>query len=146
MSLSPSPPTILSWRLINFYVHSPPSADSGRAVVSYWRKYVHNCFGGTSLTRNSVSRLKDRLDMTLIVLTELKNLEQSKINNRMSQFMGKKSFPEKKDGEKKKSKNPNIMKPGTKPKANIKSMFMAQAAATTKRKPEVSSRTDKEGG
>ena len=40
-------------------------------------------------------------------------------------------------GEKKKSKNPNIMRPGTKPKANIKSMFMAQAAATTKRKPEV---------
>ena len=29
------------------------------------------------------------------------------------------------------------MRPGTKPKANIKSMFMAQAAATTKRKPEV---------
>ncbi|XP_021372053.1 DNA polymerase alpha catalytic subunit-like [Mizuhopecten yessoensis] len=34
----------------------------------------------------------------------------------------------KKKGDKKKTKNPNIVRPGTKPKANIKSMFMAQAA------------------
>ena len=34
-------------------------------------------------------------------------------------------------------KNPHIMRPGTKPKANIKSMFMAQAATSGKRKPEV---------
>ena len=35
---------ILSWRLIMkyFYVHSLPSADSRRAVVSFWRKNVHN--------------------------------------------------------------------------------------------------------
>lgn len=45
-------------------------------------------------------------------------------------------FIEKKDADKKK-KNPNIMRPGTKPKANIKSMFMAQAA-TGKRKADVS--------
>ena len=35
---------ILSWRLgayKNFYGHSPSSADSRRAVVSYWRKNVH---------------------------------------------------------------------------------------------------------
>ena len=33
-----------------FYNHSPPSAASRRAVVSYWRKNVHevlvNCLGG----------------------------------------------------------------------------------------------------
>ncbi|XP_069119304.1 DNA polymerase alpha catalytic subunit-like [Argopecten irradians] len=34
----------------------------------------------------------------------------------------------KKKEDRKKSKNPNIVRPGTKPKANIKSMFMAQAA------------------
>ena len=35
---------ILSWRLIwnIFYRHSLPSADSRRAVVSFWRKNVHN--------------------------------------------------------------------------------------------------------
>ena len=35
---------ILSWRLIMkyFYGHSLPSADSRRAVVSFWRKNMHN--------------------------------------------------------------------------------------------------------
>ncbi|XP_052784839.1 DNA polymerase alpha catalytic subunit-like [Mya arenaria] len=42
--------------------------------------------------------------------------------------------PDKKKDDKKK-RNPNIVRPGTKPKANIKSMFAAQAA-TGKRKPE----------
>ncbi|KAK3603739.1 hypothetical protein CHS0354_023353 [Potamilus streckersoni] len=42
---------------------------------------------------------------------------------------GSKDDKKKKDGVK---KNPNIMKPGTKPKANIKSMFMAQAAVSKK--------------
>ena len=41
--------------------HSPSSADSRRAVVSYWRKNVHsvlvNCLGG--LPRNSVVRVTD---------------------------------------------------------------------------------------
>ena len=41
-----------------------PSAFSRRAVVSYWRKYVHevlvNRLGGLSLPRKSVVRLTDR--------------------------------------------------------------------------------------
>ena len=44
-----------------------PSADPRRAVVSYWRKYVHevpvNRLGGVSLPRKSVVRLTDRPDM-----------------------------------------------------------------------------------
>ena len=48
-----------------------PSADSRRAVVSYWRKYVHevlaNRLGGLSLPRKSVIRLTDRPDMTIDV-------------------------------------------------------------------------------
>ena len=47
------------------------SADSRRAVVSYWRKYVHevllNRFGGLNLPRKSVDKLTDRPDMTLDV-------------------------------------------------------------------------------
>ena len=30
-----------NWSWNNFYGHSLPSADSRRAVVSYWRKNVH---------------------------------------------------------------------------------------------------------
>ena len=41
-----------------------PSAFSRRAVVSFWRKYVHevlvNRLGGLSLPRKSVVRLTDR--------------------------------------------------------------------------------------
>ena len=44
---------------------------SRRAVVSYWRKYVHevlvNRLGGLSLPRKSVVRLTDRPHMTLDV-------------------------------------------------------------------------------
>ena len=44
---------------------------TARAVVSNWRKYVHevlvNCLGGLSLPRKSVVRLTDRPDMTLDV-------------------------------------------------------------------------------
>ena len=61
------------WSRNNFYAYSLPAADSSRAFVSYWRKYGHlvlvNRFGG--LPRNSVDRLTDLMDMTLIVLTEL---------------------------------------------------------------------------
>ena len=39
-----------------------PSAFTRRAVVSYWRKYVHE-----NLPRKSVVRLTDRPDMTLDV-------------------------------------------------------------------------------
>ena len=44
----PPPPeigSILSWRVdheIFFYGHSLPSADSRRAIVSFWQKNVHN--------------------------------------------------------------------------------------------------------
>ena len=62
-----------SWVRYPVWQHTfvSPSAFSRRAVVSYWRKYVHevlvNCLGGLSLPRKSVVRLTDRPDMTLDV-------------------------------------------------------------------------------
>ena len=57
-----------------------PSAFSRRAVVSYWRKYVHevlvNRLGGLSLPRKSVVRLTDRPDMTLDVYRGRKTIIQ----------------------------------------------------------------------
>ena len=57
-----------------------PSAFSRRAVVSYWRKYVHevlvNRLGGLSLPRKSVVRFTDRPDMTLDVYRERKTTKQ----------------------------------------------------------------------
>ena len=57
-----------------------PSADSRGAVVSYWRKYVHevlvNRLGGLSLPRKSVVRLTDRPDMTLDVYRGRKTTTQ----------------------------------------------------------------------
>ena len=48
-----------------------PSAESRRAVVSYWRKYVHEVLvyrlGGLSLPRKSAVRLTDHPDVTLDV-------------------------------------------------------------------------------
>ena len=48
-----------------------PSADSSRAVVSFWRTYVHkvlvNRLGGLSLPKKSVGKLTDRPDMTIDV-------------------------------------------------------------------------------
>ena len=48
-----------------------PSSFLRRAVVSYWRKYVHevlvNRLGGLSLPSKSVVRLPDRPNMTLDV-------------------------------------------------------------------------------
>ena len=50
-----------------------PSAFLRRAVVSYWRKYVHeilfNRLGVLHLPRKSVVRLTDRPDMTLEMFT-----------------------------------------------------------------------------
>ena len=50
------------------------------AVVSYWRKYVHevliNRLGGLSLPRKSVVRLTDRPDMTLDVYRGRKTTTQ----------------------------------------------------------------------
>ena len=55
---------------------------SRRAVVSYWRKYVHevlvNRLGGLSLPRKSVVRLTDRPDMTLDVYRGRKTTMQQK--------------------------------------------------------------------
>ena len=62
-----------SWVRYPVWQHTfvSPSAFSRRAVVSYWRKYVHevlvNRLGGLSLSRKSVVRLTDRPDMTLYV-------------------------------------------------------------------------------
>ena len=62
-----------SWVRYPVWPHTfvSPSADSRGAVVSYWRKYVHevlvNHYGGLSLPRKSVVRLTDRPDMTLDV-------------------------------------------------------------------------------
>ena len=57
-----------------------PSADSRRAVFSYWRKYVHkvlvNCLGGLSLPRKSLIRLTDCPDMTLDVYSGCKTTTQ----------------------------------------------------------------------
>ena len=53
------------------HIFYSPFADSRRAVVSYWRKYVHkvlvNRLGGLSLSRKSVVRLSNRPDMTIDV-------------------------------------------------------------------------------
>ena len=62
------------------YFLQSPSAFSRRAVVSYWRKYVHevlvNRLGGLSLPRKSVVRLTDRPDMTLDVYRGHKTTNQ----------------------------------------------------------------------
>ena len=54
-----------------YFLFDHPSAFSRRAVVSYWRKNVHellvNRLGGLSLPRKSVVRLTDRPDMTIDV-------------------------------------------------------------------------------
>ena len=61
-----------------------PSAFSRRAVVSYWRKYVHeilvNRLGGLSLPWKSVVRLTDRPDMTLDVYRGRKTTIQQQYN------------------------------------------------------------------
>ena len=55
-------------------------ADSRRAVVTYWQKYVHkvlvNCLEDLSLPRKSVVRLTDPPDMTLTVYRESKTATQ----------------------------------------------------------------------
>ena len=60
--------------MLIFYGHSLPSADSSRAVVSYRQKDGHlalvNCLG--SLFRNSVVRLTERLDLTIVVDWDVK--------------------------------------------------------------------------
>ena len=57
-----------SWHFLSTPLREP-FAFSRRAVVSYWRKYMHevlvNRLGGLSPPRKSVVRLTDRPDMTL---------------------------------------------------------------------------------
>ena len=72
---------ILSCTWNHLYGHSFPSADSSKAVVNYWRKHMHlvlvNYLG--SLPRNSVVRLTDRHDMTIVVDWDVKpQIEQNK--------------------------------------------------------------------
>ena len=58
-----------------------------RAVVSYWRWYIHlqlvNRLGGLSLPRNCVVKVTDRPDMTIAVYREGKaeKIIKSKHNN-----------------------------------------------------------------
>ena len=75
-----------SWVRYPVWQHTfvSPSAFSRRAVVSYWRKYVHeilvNRLGGLSLPRKSVVRLTDRPDMTLDVYRGRKTTIQQQYN------------------------------------------------------------------
>ena len=69
-----------------------PSAFSRRAVVSYWRKYVHevlvNRLGGLSLPRKSVVRLTERPDMTLDVYRGRKTTMQQQQRQPKGAFLG----------------------------------------------------------
>ena len=55
-------------------------ADSRRAVVSYWQKYVHkalvNSLGGLNLPRKSVVRLTDHPDMNTDVYRRRETTQQ----------------------------------------------------------------------
>ena len=63
---------------------------SRRAVVSYWRKYVHevlvNRLGGLSLPRKCVVRVTDHPDMTLDVYRERKTTIQQQQNSKLTLF------------------------------------------------------------
>ena len=69
----------VSWTL-NHESRASSTQLSRRAVVSYWRMYVHevlvNCLGGLSLPRKSVVRLTDRPNMTLVVYRGRKTTKQ----------------------------------------------------------------------
>ena len=62
------------------HIFVSPTAFSRKAVISYWRKYVHevlvNRLGGLSLPRKSVVRLTDRPDMILDVYRGRKTIMQ----------------------------------------------------------------------
>ena len=70
------------------HTFASPSADSRRAVVSYWRKYVHeilvNRLRGQSLPRKSVFRLTDRPDMDIDVYRGRKTTTQQQQQQRIS--------------------------------------------------------------
>ena len=71
--------TILAFLSAIQHTFVSPSAFSRRAVVSYWRKYVHEVLVnrlGLSLPRKSVVRLTDRPDITLDVYRGRKTTKQ----------------------------------------------------------------------
>ena len=74
-----------SWNI--FYGHSLPSADSRRAVVSFWRKNVHNTgwpLRGLSLPSKRVLGKLTALDMTPLGWLGRKTSTQT---NRLSVYM-----------------------------------------------------------
>ena len=83
-----------SWVRYPIWQHTfvSPSAFSRRAVVNYWRKYVHevmvNRLGGLSLPRKSVVRLTGRPDMTLDVYRERKTTIQQQQPVQMNGSIG----------------------------------------------------------
>ena len=56
------------------------SAESRRAVVSYWQKCAHeglvNCFGSLSMPIKSMVELTDQLDMSTVVYPRHKTIRQ----------------------------------------------------------------------
>ena len=80
-----------SWVRYPVWQHTliSPSAFSRRAVVSYWRKYVHevlvNRLRGLSLPGKSVVRLTDRFDMTLDVYRGRKTTMQQQQQSTFTQ-------------------------------------------------------------
>ena len=78
----------MTFSLTQKFMVKVPSAFSRRAVVSYWRKYVHevlvNRLGGLSLPRKSVVRLTDRPGMTLDVYRGRKTTIQPAIMVKVS--------------------------------------------------------------
>ena len=77
------------WSWNHSYGHSLPMTDSSRAVVRYWRKYVHQVLVnrlGLCLPRTSVVRITDRLDMTLVVDWDVK--QQNKQTNHFTRSQG----------------------------------------------------------
>ena len=67
------------WSQNYSYTFVSPSADSRGAVVSYWRKYVHEVLvnrSGLSLPRKSVVPLTDHPHMTLDVYRGRKTTKQ----------------------------------------------------------------------
>ena len=84
-----------AWVRYQVWPHTfvPPSADSRGAVVSYWRKYVHevlvNRLGGLSLPRKSVVRVIDRPDMTLdVYLGRIMTTQQQQKQPKQGQSVG----------------------------------------------------------
>ena len=83
----------VDWPWNHFYGHSLPTPDSSRAVVSYWRKDVHQVrvnHLGLSLPRKSVLSL----DMTMVVDWDIKrqNKQSHSRNHLLYRFMLPKSW------------------------------------------------------